>query len=172
MPKEHLLVLMRHAKSDWNADYWQDFDRPLSKRGHRDAARMSKWLAKQGLKSVSLISSTALRARETSEYLISGLALHPSNCSLEEKLYACDRGTILDIVKAQSRQSSRCIIVAHNPALDEVLEYLCPDSVSYTGTGKLMTTAAVAILSYTRSASKQEFESIKLRAFMRPRELE
>ncbi len=171
MTKEHLLVLMRHAKSDWKADYRHDFDRPLSKRGRRDAARMSAWLADQDLEAVSLISSTAERARETAEYVISELALDRANIYFEEKLYGCDRARVLDLIKTRAKPGSTSMIIAHNPALDQTLELLCENSVSYTGNGKLMTTAAVAILSYKCSDSQAHMGTVKLRAMMRPREL-
>jgi phosphohistidine phosphatase len=35
-----MLYLMRHAKSDWHSAAQSDFDRPLNKRGSKDAARM------------------------------------------------------------------------------------------------------------------------------------
>ncbi|NKB36156.1 MAG: hypothetical protein GKR93_03160 [Gammaproteobacteria bacterium] len=171
MKKEHLLVLMRHAKSDWNAEYRHDFDRPLSKRGRRDAEGMSRWLADQELGSVSLVSSTAVRALETAEYILSELALDRTNFHLEEKLYACDQAMILDVINRQSQTDSTCIIVAHNPALDQTLEFLCPATVRYTDKGKLMTTAAAAILSYSYSDTQTKINSVKLRTLMRPREL-
>ena len=38
------LYLVRHAKSDWSYAGLADFDRPLNKRGKRDAPRMGKYL--------------------------------------------------------------------------------------------------------------------------------
>ena len=35
MPRE--LLLLRHAKSDWESGFLNDFDRPLAKRGRQDA---------------------------------------------------------------------------------------------------------------------------------------
>ena len=40
-----LLILMRHAKSDWSDSSLSDHDRPLNSRGQRDAPRMANWLA-------------------------------------------------------------------------------------------------------------------------------
>ncbi|MGH8513640.1 MAG: SixA phosphatase family protein, partial [Gammaproteobacteria bacterium] len=37
------LLVMRHAKSDWDSGAGSDFDRPLAKRGERDAPRMGRW---------------------------------------------------------------------------------------------------------------------------------
>ena len=43
------LLLMRHAKSDWDADYGPDHDRPLNERGLRSARLMGRVLAEEGL---------------------------------------------------------------------------------------------------------------------------
>ncbi len=61
------LLLMRHAKSDWDADYESDHDRPLNDRGLKSARLMGRVLADEGLVPDLIISSTALRARTTAE---------------------------------------------------------------------------------------------------------
>ena len=38
------LILMRHAKSDWNHPGLADHDRPLNKRGRKAAPAMGAWL--------------------------------------------------------------------------------------------------------------------------------
>ena len=39
------VLLFRHAKSDWEAEAEFDRDRPLNKRGKRDAKRMGRHLS-------------------------------------------------------------------------------------------------------------------------------
>ena len=56
------LIVMRHAKSEWNAGPMADFDRPLAPRGQRDAVKMSRWLAGQPFAPGEIKSSTARRA--------------------------------------------------------------------------------------------------------------
>mgnify|MGYP002063627733 CR=1 FL=1 len=43
------LYLMRHAKSSWKSPKLDDFERPLNKRGLRDAPRMGELIREQGL---------------------------------------------------------------------------------------------------------------------------
>ena len=43
------LLILRHAKSDWGTDALTDFERPLAKRGKKDAPRVGKWLRDQAL---------------------------------------------------------------------------------------------------------------------------
>ena len=54
------LVLMRHAKSSWDDERLDDHDRPLAPRGHRDAPRMGKRLARRKLAPDLLLTSMAL----------------------------------------------------------------------------------------------------------------
>ena len=61
----HALHLWRHTKSSWTDDTLDDHDRPLSKRGRRDAETMARHLAGRGGKPDLVLSSTAARARAT-----------------------------------------------------------------------------------------------------------
>ena len=56
-------MLLRHAKSDW-PDV-PDRDRPLAKRGQRDAPVIGRWLHDYGYQPEIVICSAALRTRET-----------------------------------------------------------------------------------------------------------
>lgn len=63
MPRE--LLLLRHAKSDWDSDVASDFERPLAKRGKNDAPKVGSWLYREGLVPDHVVSSPATRARQT-----------------------------------------------------------------------------------------------------------
>ena len=41
------LLVFRHGKSDWDADYGVDFERPLALRGQKAARTMGRFLAPQ-----------------------------------------------------------------------------------------------------------------------------
>ena len=61
------LLIIRHAKSDWNNPDLRDFDRPLNERGERNAPEMAKRLIKNDLVPQLLVSSPAVRALTTAE---------------------------------------------------------------------------------------------------------
>ena len=65
------LILARHAKSDWGDARLADHDRPLNARGLRDAPRMARHLAADGVTVERILASTALRARSTAEVYLS-----------------------------------------------------------------------------------------------------
>ena len=59
------LILIRHAKSDWDDPSLDDFDRPLNGRGKRDAPLMAERLRDKDIKIDQFIASPAKRARKT-----------------------------------------------------------------------------------------------------------
>jgi len=61
------IFIYRHAKSDWSAAYGQDHDRPLAPRGIESAGVMGKMLGHSGQVPELIITSTAVRAKETLE---------------------------------------------------------------------------------------------------------
>jgi len=61
------LLVLRHAKSSWDDPALGDHERPLNKRGRRDAPRMGELVREYGLIPDVVISSDAVRARRTAE---------------------------------------------------------------------------------------------------------
>ncbi|CAK7323391.1 unnamed protein product [Dovyalis caffra] len=59
------LILLRHAESSWDDRLLRDHDRPLSKSGELDAAKVSQKLQQLGWMPQLILSSDALRTKET-----------------------------------------------------------------------------------------------------------
>ena len=57
------LLVLRHAKSSWRDPALDDHERPLNKRGQRDALQMGELVRKHRLTPDTIISSDAVRAR-------------------------------------------------------------------------------------------------------------
>jgi phosphohistidine phosphatase len=53
------LVLIRHAKSSWQGDVLNDFDRPLNERGKKEAVEMAKRLIRNKIAVDHFVSSPA-----------------------------------------------------------------------------------------------------------------
>ena len=62
------LILVRHAKSSWDAVGLEDFERPLNERGKEDAPLMAKRLKDKKIKPDIFLSSPAKRALKTARY--------------------------------------------------------------------------------------------------------
>jgi phosphohistidine phosphatase len=117
------LLLMRHAKSSWKHTELKDFDRPLNKRGEKDAPRMGRLLMDQELLPQLILSSPAVRARETVEAFIKA-----SGASAEVKyfdsFYLAEPSVYIDIAKTLPDDLERVMLVGHNPGLEGVVQVL------------------------------------------------
>ena len=67
------LLLMRHAKSSWKEENLSDHERPLKKRGRKDAKKIAKVIDKNDLFPELILSSTATRAMETVDVIVENL---------------------------------------------------------------------------------------------------
>jgi len=143
MPR-HLLVL-RHAKSDWDADAATDFERPLAKRGRRDAPRMGAWMRKQDLIPAHLVSSPAKRAKQTIELVCEAQGLEPSRISWDPEVYGAGIATLLGVLERCPADADPVLLVGHNPGLEDLVTFL-DAAVEQPPDGKLLPTAALAEL--------------------------
>ena len=114
------LILIRHAKSSWKDKSLPDHDRPLNKRGRRDAPLMASYLAEslvdKGLGIDALLCSTAVRAKTTADEFAEacGLPAQESN-----KLYTFDGSQLFAAARTYDDNLTSITIVGHNPALWE-----------------------------------------------------
>lgn len=110
------LLLLRHAKSAWKDKSLDDFDRPLAPRGRRAAPLMGRWLSAEGREPDLLLCSTARRAVETAELLLTALASTPETHYLKT-LYLAPPSRLLAVLRRQDAGRGRILLVAHNPGL-------------------------------------------------------
>lgn len=162
---------MRHAKSDWSTACAGDFDRPLAKRGRKDAPRMGMWLNKHGLRPDIFISSPAQRTRETAVCIAGKINFPPRDIIWDERVYDASLHDLLGVINQYCVDTGTLLLVAHNPGLDSLLEYLSRDKPAVTVTGKLMSTAAVAVLDYGSEPINTKKSGAQLEALVRPKEL-
>jgi len=166
----HKLYLMRHAKSEWHSAVSSDFERPLNPRGVKDAARMGQWLHAQQSAPGLILSSPAQRAKQTAQAVADAMGLAADRIQLNKDLYLADRATLLHILHSVPEQTESVLLVAHNPGLDDLVEWLAPDPPALSESGKLMTTAAIAIFGVPVSWAKLKRGGAELRQLLRPKE--
>jgi phosphohistidine phosphatase len=142
--KGRRLLIMRHAKSDWGTPAEPDFDRPLAKRGQRDAPRMGEWLRAQGLVPDLVLASPARRARETASKVCKVLDIAKQAIQWEPRIYDATRADLIEVLADCPADRRLVLLVGHNPGLEELLEYLVRGSGTLPGGDKTLPTAAVA----------------------------
>lgn len=118
------LYLIRHAKSDWSDESLSDFDRPLNKRGSKDAPLMGSKLSEAGVCPDLIIASPALRAKTTALAIASALSYPSDSIRYDHDLYACDVETILSIIRGVEGSVNTLMVFGHNPEFTECANYL------------------------------------------------
>src|SRR5215208_3658741 len=93
------LILVRHAKSSWDAPGLSDFDRPLNERGKKDAPEMAERLKEKGIKVDQFVSSPAKRARKTAKYFAEVFGQSKDDILLVDVLYAANTSIFRKVVE-------------------------------------------------------------------------
>jgi phosphohistidine phosphatase len=114
------LSLLRHAKSSWKDASLPDFERPLNKRGRRDAPRMGARLAAAGFRPDGLLSSPAERARATALSIAAEIGYPEREIVFEPALYPGEPDALLARIRALPDAVAHAALVAHNPGLTEL----------------------------------------------------
>lgn len=121
------LILIRHAKSDWSNPQLKDFDRPLNKRGIKNAPFMVKKLKKLLNKDIDLIiSSPSLRTKQTLEYFLKELD-YKGEIIFEKSIYETSHLELIEVIKSVDNSKNKILIVGHNPALNDLLDVFVDD---------------------------------------------
>jgi phosphohistidine phosphatase len=134
------LIVVRHAKASHKPGY-QDFERPLTGRGRRDAKAAGKWLSAFDFVPDLVLCSSARRTEQTWTELAGTLADgHEIEVWYEPQLYAATEDLTLDLVGATPANVFTLMVIGHNPAAQEV-------AATLTGQGDLeFPTCAIAVI--------------------------
>lgn len=163
-----LLVVMRHAKSDWASGAVADFDRALNRRGERDAPRMARWLRANRFVPQEIVSSPAVRARETTLSVIRVLGLDEAAVRWDPRVYDADLDDLLAVLADHPAAVAVQMLVGHNPGLERLAGYLAR-AETLPREEKLMPTAGVMVLEIPTGRSGLAREVGACVAHMRPR---
>jgi phosphohistidine phosphatase len=112
------LILFRHAKSDWETSFGQDHDRPLAKRGLKTAPEMGRLLASAGQSPGMVLTSSALRARETARLANEGGDWR-AEIRVTDRLYDAGLDDHLSAARLLPSDCGIGMLVGHEPCLSE-----------------------------------------------------
>jgi len=156
---------MRHAKSSWRESNIPDHERPLKKKGIKDAERMGKLLKSKDLVPDLIISSTAARSQKTAE-VIAEASHYKHDVIYTDKLYMAEPADILKAITSHADKHKTVMVIGHNPGLEAFLQIL-------TGKVESLPTASIAYLSINIKDWKKitEKDSAKIKKLWRPKDL-
>jgi len=129
------LYLLRHAKSSWKDETLPDIERPLKGRGRKASQTVGGFLKKEKIIPDLVLSSSAIRARQTTDIVL-GAAKLSTDLRFDERLYEADAHKLLEVVRQIEKSKKNVLLVGHNPGLEEFLELLT-GAVETISTGTL-----------------------------------
>jgi phosphohistidine phosphatase len=108
------VVLLRHGKSDWDADDGRDLARPLAERGRRSAAAVGRFIAAVGQVPDVVLCSPATRARQTAD-IASEAGGWTSPVEICEDLYSGALADVIGLLQTQPADIGSVMLVGHEP---------------------------------------------------------
>jgi phosphohistidine phosphatase len=164
------LHLLRHAKSSWDDTTLRDRDRPLAPRGRKATTRIARWARKHDVRPQLVVTSSAVRARETLEGVRPGLG--EPEVWTEVALYAASAETLLARARMLPDEAEEAMLIGHNPGLQHLLLLLAePGELRDRAEAKFPTGALATLDADIVSWSALEHGAARLVEFVVPREL-
>jgi phosphohistidine phosphatase len=111
------LCLVRHAKSSWKYTKLDDFERPLNKRGRKNAPFMGKILHQLGFSPDLIITSPASRAAMTARAFALEIKYPLENIQYPASVYESNEMDLIHILMNIEDQVNKVMLIGHNPAV-------------------------------------------------------
>lgn len=127
------LYLIRHAKSSWDAPELDDFERPLNKRGKKDAPAMANRLKERQKTPDFMITSPATRAYDTCKEFAKILDYDKEKIKTEKRLYHATEDQFLTVIRElkdrENDDDEVVLLFGHNPGLTEFVNLLLKENI-------------------------------------------
>lgn len=141
-----------------------DHERPLNKRGLRDAPLMAKLLHSRYPHIDMFYSSHAVRAFETAKYMVDAYNLEPSCIQIEQDLYHASDSDFYYLIQSQQNEVSHIALFSHNPGITYFINKFSDAYID-----NVPTTGIVVLKSSADSWSELNTSNTKLVDFMYPK---
>ncbi|MFY0628133.1 MAG: histidine phosphatase family protein [Reichenbachiella sp.] len=118
------LFLVRHAKSSWDFPELSDKERPLNKRGNKNAPAMAKYLNKRIVPPDVIICSPSRRTHETAKYFIKRFGYDQNQIVYKEELYHAYKSDFEGVISQIDNVNESAMLFAHNPGITDYVSEL------------------------------------------------
>ncbi len=118
------IYLVRHAKSSWKYPNLDDFERPLNKRGRKNAPFMGTILKKLKVAPDLIISSPANRAAMTARIIADKISYPLEKIRYSESIYEFSEDALIPVIKQIDDRVNKAMVVGHNPAANGLANYI------------------------------------------------
>jgi phosphohistidine phosphatase len=156
------LVLIRHSKSSWKNLELNDFDRPLNKRGKKNAPFMAQKLKDYSISPDIILSSSARRAKTTAK-VFKDVFKFDKKITYNQNIYDASLEDLINIISNIDNTLDTVFLIGHNPSLN----MLCSKLVNFYE--NIPTTGIVVLQSDIKNWKKLENNNISIKSFIYPK---
>lgn len=132
------LYIVRHAKSSWDYPQLKDHDRPLLPKGRKRTLKIADFLKNNDVEVDLMLSSTAVRAYETSRIIAEKINYPEENIVKEKGLYHSDPSGILDYLFGIDNKHGSVMIFGHNPTFTFLANKFLQEPVDWMPTSAVV----------------------------------
>ncbi len=124
------VYFIRHAKSSWENSSLSDIERPLNKRGLRDAPFMAKMLKNKNAQPDLIISSPANRALTTAKFFATEMNLSDEKIAIKNIIYGAYPEDVLGLIKKLDDTINTILVFGHNPTFTSLVNRFTEDYIA------------------------------------------
>jgi phosphohistidine phosphatase len=125
------IILVRHAKSSWKDFSLDDFDRPLNKRGKKNAPFMGQKLKEKQIMPDLIRSSPAKRARKTATAIAKAIGYPKKKILFDDKMYHAGARYLFEMVRNLDDDIETVMLFGHNPDFNDLADTLLKKNLIY-----------------------------------------
>ncbi|HEC59399.1 hypothetical protein LCGC14_0799950 [marine sediment metagenome] len=125
---QYQLFVLRHGKAA-DGQWGRDFDRELTDTGILQAEKIANYLEEHGVNLDVVLISPAKRTLMTAEIVISKLEIESQKIRVVDQIYQANLDALLKVIASCPMQHRTLLLVGHNPALEDLVEYLLPTAL-------------------------------------------
>ena len=118
------LFIIRHAKSDWQDSTLDDYDRPLNKKGEKNAPFMGQLLKEKNIKPDIIISSPAKRTMQTAQLIAQEVGFE-KNITPNQYIYEAFVTMLQETISYIYDEHETAFLVGHNPGVSALAYTYC-----------------------------------------------
>lgn len=159
--------LIRHSKSDWSNAHLKDKERPLSKRGRKNARFLGKYVEKISFVTDAALVSPSIRTSETWKILQSFGNITKDTRIISE-IYEAEYSDLLRILRSLPSKISSVLLIGHNTGMEDLANYLLsgdnPDSLFE----KFPTSSFISLITDQKDWADLGKQSCRLKRFWIP----
>ena len=114
---------MRHSKSSWSNLNLKDFDRPLNKRGKKNAKLICEFFIKKKINFDYVLVSSSKRTKKTLQILLKKLK-KPKKIFSSRNLYLTNEERIIEYIKKIPNTNKSLLLLNHEPVITSLVKEL------------------------------------------------